>query len=283
FGLSRQSFSSWLKDYAKSLVLGSIISLVMILILYSFLRSFGSFWWVYVALVYFFFSIVLAKIFPVIIIPLFYKLDKIEEAPLKDQLMALARKTGVEVLDVYKIALGEKTKKANAALCGLGATKRILLSDTLIENYTADEIAGTLAHELAHYKRRHFWKLSLLNFFLTLVGCGILNLILSAAVFNGIIGHAYEIGAFPLIITVFILYNIITLPLSNHISCRFETEADMLALGMTGKPAAFCDLLNKLSRQNLSDPHPSAIIKLFFYDHPPAAERIKACRRKADA
>lgn len=280
FGLSKQDFPSWFNDYIKRLIVSAFLFIIMVVILYYFLRISVSYWWLYVALAYFFLSVVLAKIFPVIIIPLFYKLNKIKDTPLKGRLISLTKKAGVKVLDVYKVGLGEKTKKANAALCGWGATKRILLSDTLLQKYTEDEIESTLAHELAHYKNRHFWKLNLYNFIFTLVGFGIINIFLQRAVRVGYIKQIYDIRVFPILAMLFISYSILITPLYNYISRRYESEADSQALSLMKNPAAFANLIRKLTLQNLSDPQPEPLIKFFFYDHPPAQERIRACNNK---
>lgn len=280
FGLSKQGLFLWFKDYLKRLIISAILSMIMILILYYFLRVSVSYWWLYVALAYFFLSVVLARIFPIIIIPLFYRLNKMSETPLKERLLFLAKRAGIKVLDIYKIGLGEKTKKANAALCGWGATRRILLSDTLLQAYPDDEIESTLAHELAHYKYRHFWKLNFYNFIFTLLGFAIINAFLQGAVRAGYIRQIYDISIFPALAAVFISYNIILAPLYNYISRRYETEADGAAIKMIKNPAAFAELIERLTLQNLSDPQPPPLIKFFFYDHPPAQERIKACKKK---
>lgn len=278
FSLSKQSFPLWFKDYIKKLVLSAFLFGMMILVLYYFLRASG-WWWLYVALTYFFISVVLAKIFPIFIIPLFYKLNKISETSLRGKLLSLAEKAGMKVLDVYKIDLGEKTKKANAALCGWGLTKRILLSDTLLQEYTDEEIEATLAHELLHYKRRHFWKLNFYNFIFTLLGFGIINIFLQRAAGGGYIKQIDDLRAFPILAIVFIIYNLAITPLQNYISRRYEAEADYGAINLIKNPGALANLIRKLSLQNLSDPQPSPLIKFFFYDHPPANERIKACHK----
>lgn len=276
FDLSRQSFSSWFKDYIKRLLISSFLFMVMIILLYYFLRVWASYWWLYAGFSYFFLSMVLARIFPVLIIPLFYKLDKVSEAPLKERLLSLAGRAGVRALEVYRIGLGEKTRKANAALCGWGDTKRILLSDTLLQEYTEDEIESTLAHELAHYQLRHFWKLIFYNFIFTLLGFGIINIFLQKTVSAGYISQIYDIRIFPIVAVLFIIYNLITTPLHNYISRRYEAEADSRAVSLTDKPEIFANLIKKLTLQNLSDPQPAMLIKLFFYSHPPASERIAA-------
>jgi STE24 endopeptidase len=274
FGVSRQGFSSWMKDYFKGMLLSSVLFFCMFFVFYFFLRNFPYLWWVYAGVVYFFTSILLAGVFPMIIIPMFYKLSKISDITLKDRIKALAKKAGVEILDVYNIGLGAKTSKANAAVCGIGKSKRILLSDTLLEKYSQDEIEVTLAHELSHYKRRHFWKLNFLNLAVTIFALYLIDMILLALVSYGMISAKYSIQAFPFIAAFFIFYSFILLPWTNFISRIYETQADRDAMSMTGKPQALSMLMKKLSEQNLSDATPGFLSKLFFYSHPPASERI---------
>ncbi|MDP8293060.1 MAG: M48 family metalloprotease [Candidatus Orphnella occulta] len=278
FGLSRQTISSWLIDFIKKFFFTGLLYLVMILTLYLFLRISPVFWWLYSGIAYFFMSVILAKIFPQIVIPLFYKLTIITDELLKDRLNRLAGRMDVEIVDVYKIGLGAKTSKANAAVCGIGKSKRILLSDTLLENYTPDEIEATLAHELAHHKHRHFWKLSTLNFLSILLNLLIIKFILDFALSAEIISAQYSIEAFPVIAIVFTLYGICALPILNLVSRKYETQADKDAIAIAGKPFVFASLIEKLTLQNLSDPSPGVIAKNLFYDHPPASERISSIK-----
>ncbi len=274
FGLSRQTLSSWLMDYIKKVLFSGLLSMIMILSLYLFLRISPVFWWLYSGVAYFFMSVIIAKIFPQIVIPLFYKLTIITDKLLKERLTKLADSMDIEIVDVYTIGLGAKTSKANAAVCGIGKSKRILLSDTLLENYTPDEIEATLAHELAHHKHMHFWRLNILHFLSILLNLLIINFILDFAISARFISAQYSIEAFPIIAIVFTLYSICSLPILNSISRKYETQADKDAIVITGKPFVFSDLIEKLTLQNLSDPTPGMLAKHFFYDHPPASERI---------
>ncbi len=278
FGLSRQSLLSWLKDYIKKILIGGLFYLIIIEALYFFLRNFPRTWWMWATLFYLFFSLFLAKIFPVFIIPLFYKLEVLKDESLRSSLLNLAKKARIKILDIYRLGLGAKTKKANAALTGIGASKRILLSDTLLGNYSSEEIEATLAHELAHYKYRHFWKLILTNLALTVLAFLSVFVVYNLTLKNIIAVEIYDISAFPVLAFIFLLFNIVVTPLQNAISRYFESQADAEAIRLTGRPLAFISLMEKLTRQNLSDPTPSKIVEIFFYDHPPAAKRIKAAK-----
>jgi len=278
FELSCQNLSSWIKDYLKKAVMGGIFYIIIIQALYFFLRRFPSTWWVWTAFFYLFFSLFIARIFPVFIIPLFYKLEKLKDEGLKDKLLALAKKTGIRVLDIYRIGLSSKTKKANAALAGIGSSKRILLSDTLLDNYSSEEIEATLAHELAHYKYRHIWKLILINFITTVVTFLFIYILFSYILTSMLELTLSDIRAFPMLAFIFMFFNIAITPLLNAVSRRFELQADAEAIRLTKNPEAFISLMEKLSKQNLSDPDPSKAVEAFFYNHPPAPKRIKAVK-----
>lgn len=278
FGLSRQSLLSWLKDYFKKTLIAGLIYLIVIQVLYFFLRNLPHTWWLWVALFYLIFSLLIAKIFPIFIIPLFYKLEKLKEQGLKDDLLSLVEKVRVKVVDIYKIGLGAKTKKANAALAGIGASKRILLSDTLLSNYSHEEIKATLAHELAHHKYHHFWKLIFINLAITMLAFFLVHIFFNFILKDILTLPIYDISAFPILAFIFTCFNIISTPVQNAISRHFESQADAVAIKLTGKPLAFISLIEKLTKQNLSDPDPSKIVEMFFYDHPPASKRIEAAR-----
>ncbi|MFH1752996.1 MAG: M48 family metalloprotease, partial [Candidatus Omnitrophota bacterium] len=225
--------------------------------------------------VWIFITIVITKIAPVIIIPLFFKFEPLGDAALKERLIKLARSCGINILDVFKLKLSAKTKKANAALVGLGRTRRVLLGDTLLENYTKDEIEVVMAHELAHHKLLHIFKLILFG------GLGTIIVFYLVYLTSGMIANTIglvsisDIAGFPSVIFSISLFSVILLPAQNAFSRRLEVSADLFALKATGLPEAFISCMNKLAGQNLSDPSPSRFIEFALYDHPPISKRVK--------
>ncbi|MFH0732941.1 MAG: M48 family metallopeptidase [Candidatus Omnitrophota bacterium] len=280
FGLLRQNLASWLKDHIKRLLIGGVFCFIVIEALYYLLRKFPFTWWLWGGFFWFVFSLLLAKIFPVLIVPLFYKLEKLQDENLKADLLCLADNARIKILEIYKIGLGAKTKKANAALTGFGSSKRILLSDTLLNNYSKEEIEAVLAHEMAHHKYRHIWKLILLNLAST-VAAFLLIYIIHLYIIKYALGlDIHDISGFPVLAALFICFSFFTTPLLNAVSRHFESQADTEAIRLTANPQAFISLMEKLTQQNLSDPAPSRLVEIFFYDHPPASKRIKAARGK---
>ena len=284
FALSKQSLAAWSLDEAKSTVLSFILSMAAILVFYLVLRNFPTLWWVVTAVVWIFFSIVLARFLPILIIPLFYKYLPIEDSELTDRIMLLAEKAKVHLMDVCQIDFSQKTTKANAALVGLGKTRKVILADTLIEGFTLDEIEAVVAHEFAHFKYKHMWQLLAFSGITTLAGFFVLSLAAGKiVVFTGAKGLT-DVSLLPALMLLMLFFGIVMLPLQNFFSRVLERQADKAALTLTANREAFISLMRKLADMNLADVSPSRLKKIFLYDHPPTEERINMAEgMKCDA
>ena len=280
FGLSRQSFISWAADEIKSAALSFILSIGCILVFYYVLRNFPVFWWIITACLWIFFSVVLARFLPVFLIPLFYKYSPIEDPELKERIMSLADKTDISLMDVCQIDLSRKTAKANAALVGLGKTRKVILADTLLDDFTPDEVESVVAHEFAHYKYRHIWQLLAFSGVVTLTGFFMLSLIADRVVVLSGASGLSDMYLLPVLIFLLALFGIVLLPVQNLFSRVLERQADRFALDMTGKPKDFIAVMEKLAAMNLADVSPSRLKKIFLYNHPPISERIHMAREK---
>ena len=293
FCLSNQKVASWLKDQIKTGIISYIIAVILISAFYYVIRHFFFTWWLIISLFWIFFSLIMAKLVPIIVIPLFFKYERISDEVLRERIIKLADKmkvnpvrntkasrknnkisNGVKVLDVFQIDFSKKTVKANAAFVGLGATKRVILSDTLKDKYSYDEIEVILAHEFAHYKLRHLVKLLLVNSSAIMLSFYIIFMTNNYVL--GIFGLSslWDIAALPVILMYFVIFGIVMQPFENYISCRFERNADLEALKVTGLKEAFISMMEKLSSQNLADRNPHPIIRFFFFSHPSVDERI---------
>jgi STE24 endopeptidase len=274
FSLSRQKVEDWLRDQIKAAGISYIIALILTSAFYYILKHFLHNWWLVISLFWIFFTLILAKLAPVAIIPLFFKYKKLTDATLRERIMKLADKMKVKILDCFEIDFSSKTIKGNAAFAGMGRTRRVILADTLKDKYTYDEIEVILAHEFAHYKLRHLLKLIFVNSAATIV---IFYLIFETSDYTlklfGL-SSLFDIAALPLVFIYFVLSGIIMQPLGNYISRRLEKDADKLALSSTGLKEAFICAMDKLGTQNLADRDPHPLIKFFFFDHPPIDERI---------
>lgn len=276
FELSNQSFGEWLWDWFKALLVGGILGLLVIELVYALLRHAGEHWWWMAALCVVLLTVILARLTPVVLLPLFYKYRPLDRPELKARLIALAEKCGARVVDVFEIDLSAKSKAANAALAGWGRTRRILLGDTLLDRYTDDEIEGVLAHELAHHHFAHLWKNLVVQTGVIFLGFFLADALLRwgarAFGFEGIA----DLAAFPLLALSFTLLALVLMPLVNGLSRHFERQSDRFAAKVTGRPEALARALCKLAEQNLADPDPHPVVEFLFHSHPAIGKRIAA-------
>src|SRR6516225_10316888 len=175
FGLSRQSMGSWAKDQLKGIAVGAPLGIAGVEVIYAFLRSSPENWWIYATLVFATFVVVMTNLAPVLLLPLFFKFRPVENEDLQNRVARLARRTNARVCGIFEWSLGEKTRKANAAVVGWGNTRRIIVSDTLLENFSGEEIEVIMAHELCHHVKGHIWLGMALQSLLTLVSFYTIN------------------------------------------------------------------------------------------------------------
>lgn len=278
YGLSSQPLGGWLKDQAKSFGVGLLLGAAAASLVYFCIRRSPHGWWLPAGLI---FAIVvggLTNLAPIALLPLFYRLKPLDRDSLRTRLLALADRAGARVLEAYEWGLAEKTNKANAALTGLGATRRILVSDTMLAQYSDEEIEIVLAHELAHHVHGDIWKGLAFESALILAGCGIAARVLAWSIQPfGLRGPA-DVAALPLLVLAGGAVSFIMLPVAHAISRAYERRADRFALELTGNPSAFISAMRRLSAQNLAEEHPSKVIQWLFYSHPPVRERIAAAQ-----
>lgn len=276
YGLSTETVGHWAKDHCKSAVIGLVFAELGALLVYSTLRAWPSSWWVAAGAGYSMIAVVLANLAPVILLPLFFTFKPLGKDTLRERLTALASKAGTRVMGVYEWTLSDRTKKANAALTGMGRTRRILLSDTLLAEYSDDEIEVILAHELAHHIHKDIWMAVLFDVAVAFAGFFAAHLALRASGPHfGLQGIADPAGI-PLLLFAAGTVGLCVKPLLNAISRSHERRADSFALNMTGNPLAFITAMKRLGQQNLAEESPSKLVQAFFYTHPPIKERLRA-------
>ncbi len=280
FGLSNQNFGQWLLDALKKALLSLALSLVLLEVLYWIIRADPVRWWLWAWTAYAFVSYILGKVFPVLVVPLFYKYGKLEDGELEAKVLALAARFGMPVGNVYSLNLSKTTKKANAAFMGIGKTKRVVLSDTLVQNFTHSEVEVVVAHELGHYKHHDVWRLLAFGLATSLVAFAVgfwgMNKLASSLNFSS----AGDVAGLPLLFLIFYGVNLVLMPLMNAYSRHLERAADLFALKALGTRDVFISCMNKLGEQNLADPEPPAWYEWFFYDHPPVRKRIAMAKRQ---
>ena len=279
YGLSNQTLRGWILDEIKGLAVGLILGGLAASIIYIFIRRAPGSWWLPAGAIFALLIVGLANLGPVLLLPLFYTVKPLDREALRTRLMALAERASARVLGVYEWGLAAKTKKANAALTGIAGTRRILVSDTMLADYSEDEIEVVLAHELAHHVHGDIWKGLIFESALILGG-----FLASARVLQawagplGLTGPA-DIAGLPLLLLTAGAVSLVMVPAAHALSRHHERRADRFALKLTRNPSAFISAMRRLAAQNLAEEHPSTLVKWLFYSHPPIRERVAAAQR----
>lgn len=283
YEISNQTLQGWVGDQVKGLILSIILGGIMLEVIYAVLRTFPDTWWLWASGILLVFNVILANLGPVLIFPIFYKFVPLgdEYADLAERLVRLAERANTRVRGVYKFDMSRRTKAANAALTGLGNTRRIILGDTLLNEFTADEIETVLAHELGHHVHKDIPAGMVISTLLTVGGLYIASLGLSWGVSYFGFESVADIAALPLFVLVMGIYSLVTMPLGNAYSRWREWRADDYAVQATGKGAAYASALTRLANQNLADAEPERWEEILLYSHPALGKRIARAEKAA--
>jgi Zn-dependent protease with chaperone function len=279
FKLSNQRVGSWLWDEAKGFLLSLVLGTVVIELLYLTIRQWPQYWWLLAWALFMGLFVLLAQLAPVVLLPIFYKFEPLEDEELRRRLVILSERAGTRVRGVYRWRLSEKSKKANAALTGLGNTRRIILADTLLDNYTPDEIEAVLAHELGHHVHRHILKSILVQTVITFVGFWAANWTLHYAVDRHMFEELSDFANLPLLAMVSVVLSFLLMPALNAYSRFNERQADRYAFESIVSVEPFVSSMNKLAEQNLAERTPSKWVEWFFHSHPSISRRLAAAER----
>ena len=287
YGLSVQTRRDWLSDQAKGKALSLPLELALIEGIYAALRRWPSRWWLVCAGAVVPLTAGLAQLFPVLIAPRFNRYEPLRDAELTARLTALAARAEIAVADVQQMDMSRRTSKANAFFTGIGPTKRIVLADTLLEQFSPEEIEGIVAHEAGHQAHRDIWRFIALAALSTLASAWAVDKLASFALqrWPGLT-DAVDIAdrrSLPVLGYAFALVGLALGPAQLAYSRRVERQADAFAVNLTGNAQAYAGALRRLSESNLADPQPSRLITVLLHSHPPLGERISAAERIAAA
>lgn len=275
YGLSNLGRRDWAKDEAKGFVLGAALALAATELVYWLLQTQPERWWIIAWAAFLLFVVALANVAPVLLFPLFYKFRPLENEELRQRLLRLCERAGTPVHEVFEWKLSEKSRKANAALAGLGNTRRILLADTLLANYSPEEVEAILAHELAHHVHHHIGKSLALQAVTSFAGFWLADWALRALTprfgFRGL----EDFANLPLLALVSGALSLLLLPLVNGVSRHFERQADEYALRALPSAAPFISSMEKLAEQNLSERRPHPVWEFLFHSHPSVEKRVR--------
>jgi STE24 endopeptidase len=279
YGLSRQTLVNWLGDHLKTAGLGLLLCSVIISLAYWLLSVTPEWWWLWGWIAVMLISLVLSILAPVIILPMFFKTKPLADGEIKERLEKLAQEAQVKVKGIYTVEFSAKNTTANAALMGAGATRRILLSDTLLDKYTPPEITVIMAHEMGHQRHRDMLRLFIFQGLVMLasfLGAALVFKALTEGLgFNGV----SDAAALPLLVFVFGLMGLVMTPLTAFFTRRVEAQADFYAIKLTGDPGSFISAMAKLTDQNLAEGTPPRWVEIFLDDHPSYRQRMSMAQK----
>jgi STE24 endopeptidase len=277
YGMSNQQISGWVKDLIKGILIGGLFGGLILEMIYAVLRFYPETWWLVAAVFLLLFSALLANLAPIILMPIFYKFEPLGEeyTILDERLLKLAESTGTHIKGVYQFDMSTRTKAANAVLAGLGNTRRILLGDTLLAEFTSDEIETILAHEIGHHVHRDIPYGILVEGVITLIGLYFAAVGLNWGVEALGLSGVADIAGLPLFMLVIGAFGLITMPMTNAYSRWRERRADLFALEVTKKNIAYASALVRLANQNLAETDPEPWVEFLLYSHPALDKRIK--------
>jgi len=280
YGLHHQSFARWSLDRVKAALIAGVLGTVAVLIVYGLMRA-TTWWWLWAAMALFAGQVVLAFVAPVWLVPLFYRLTPLPEGDLRSRLLRLARQAGVPAIGAWTVDQSRRGRTANAAVVGIGRTRRIILFDTLVKEFQPEEIEAVLAHELGHHAARDVWRGLAVQGILTLVALWAIDRSLVAGVNTLGLSGTTDIAGLPLLGLVTMAVSLVTLPIVNGWSRFVETRADDFALGLTQNPEPFIGAMERLADLNLAERNPHVLKELVLYSHPSVDRRVARARARA--
>ena len=277
WGISTQSAFGWLNDQGRTLAVGLVTALVSALAFFGLVRAFPRTWWLWGWAAFSLLTVLLVFLYPLVIAPLFNKFTPLEPGPLRDRVVSLGEEAGVSLDDVLVADASKRTTAENAYVAGIGASKRMVLYDTLMNAGDDQETAYVAAHELGHEVHDHIWKF---------VGLSVISLFLAFAVLRWLSEReelwswaaATGVGdprALPVLALLALLAGFLSLPIQNAVSRSFEREADRVAIELTEDPGTAVTVYRRLAYSNLADLRPPRVAVWLLFTHPPIPERIE--------
>ena len=277
YHLSNQRLGAWLWDELKGWLVGLVLVSILVEILYAAIRAYPQHWWIIVWAIFIGFTVLLAQLAPVLLFPIFYRFEPLKNDELRERLVRLSERAGTRIRGVYEWKISKKSKKANAALTGLGKTRRIIIADTLLNNYTDDEIEAVLAHELGHHVHKHIAKGILLQIGITFVGFWAASHILRYAVDQRQMFQSLsDFANLPLLALIASVLGLLLAPVLNAYSRYNERQADEYAWKSIPAIEPFVSSMHKLANQNLAEENPSRWVEVLFHSHPSIGKRTAA-------
>ena len=282
-GLSVQLFGDWVEDWVKSLAIGLAFGVAGAAALYGLMDAFPDTWWLIAGAGVTVFVVLLANLAPVLLMPIFYRFEPLPDGPVRDRLLGLCDRVGVRALNASVWRLSAKSKRSNAAIVGWGNTRKVIVSDTMLDTYEPDEIEAVLAHELGHHVSG-----DIRNFILVQTPVTFLSFLAIHLVIGWLDGPLdltgrEDLAGIPALALILIAVSLLALPLVNGYSRWREASADRFALDTIDDPDSFARAMDKLAGQNLADRNPRRLFEILFHSHPAIDKRIAMARERSSA
>ena len=279
FGFNRMTLKLFVADLAKHTLVGLALGVPLLLVVLWLMGRAGAYWWLYTWVVWVGYSLLMMLIYPAWIMPLFNKFTPIEEGELRARIGGLLQRTGFQSSGLYLMDGSKRSSHGNAFFTGFGATKRIVLFDTLVNRLLPQEVEAVLAHELGHYKLHHIAKGMALTFGVSFAVLFVLGQLIDKSWFyEGLgvssAGDAAALALFFLVLPEFLFF---VSPLTSLYSRRREFEADAYAKAHADSTELVKALI-KLYKDNAATLTPDPLHSAFYDSHPPAATRIARLR-----
>jgi STE24 endopeptidase len=280
-GTSVQLFGSWFEDWVKSLALGLVFGVAGSAAVYGLIDAFPDTWWLIAGTGVTVFVVLLTNLAPVLLMPLFYRFEPLPDGPIKDRLLGLCDRVGVRTVRASVWNLSEKSTRSNAAVVGWGNTRRVIVSDTMLDTYEPDEIEAVLAHELGHHVSGDIRNAILVQTPITFLSFLAIHFLIGWLDGPLDLTGRGDLAGMPALALILIGVSLIALPLMNTYSRWREATADRFALDTIDKPDGFIRAMEKLAEQNLADRSPHRLMEIVFHSHPPIDKRIAAARARS--
>jgi Zn-dependent protease with chaperone function len=281
YGQSNQTHAKWLSDSLLHLAVGMVVGFSLTWVPYLLLRRSPRRWWVYTTIlsVPFLFATLLVK--PIWIDPLFNKFGPMQDQRLERSILDLASSAGIEGSRVFEVNKSVDTKAVNAYVTGVWQTKRIVLWDTLIAKLKQRELLFVMAHEMGHYVLGHVVRSILLSSVITLVGLYLVHRLGGWLIgrYSAQLGFRSlaDVASVPLLLAMMQFTSLFLAPVAYAYSRIQEHEADRFALDLTRTNHSGAMSFVKLQQENLSNPRPGLLYRIFRASHPSIGERIDFC------
>jgi STE24 endopeptidase len=279
YGLSNQGFIQWLADYGKGVLVMIITAIACVWIFYLLLKKSPKRWWMYGSLVNIAISFITMFIQPIWIDPLFNTFSPMKDKQLEKEILQLAAQVGIERGRVFEVDKSKDTNLVNAYVTGFGKMSRIVLWDTAIKKLSQEELLFVMGHEMGHYVLHHMWwwffyySLSSFVMFYLIYRC--MHILLRRYHKAWGFQEIYNIASLPLFLCLITLFSVISLPLFNVVSRHMEHQADRFGLEITHNNQAAAEAFIILQQENLANPRPGMLYKIWRSSHPPLGERIE--------